>query len=643
MADSVIENPIINSPFAEPDRHFRFNDGGITNEIVSSRRGSIYFVPIAKSKRKGKQLSFETEWTGDRIEENKIVNRIRERVGQWRKGGYVSVTPTTRRLLEYWNDPARDRKLFFCQIEALETIIYIAEVAKKYGDAWIENELREANDGSNPGLNRLASKMATGSGKTVVMAMLIAWHCLNKLENAQDNRFSDSFLLIAPGITIRDRLRVLIPNDPSNYYRERDIVPPEDMESLGKAKILITNFHSFKLRELFDAKKLNKQILGAGQETSAFTETPDQMVRRVCREFGNKKNIVILNDEAHHCYRRRPESQAVENDLKGDDKREALKRDEEARIWISGIEAIRNKIGVRAIYDLSATPFFLRGSGWPEGTLFPWVVSDFSLIDAIEAGLVKIPRVPVEDNSVTGDEPTYRQLWERIKDGLPKKGRATEKTTEEPSLPVALEGAIQSLYRNYAKEYQKWENNPELRARGRTPPVFIVVCNNTSVSKMVYDYISGWEKTLPDDTQVSIPGKLPIFSNVDRGKFIARPNTILVDSTQLERGESMSDDFKKIAAQEIDSFKKEYQARFPGRDADNITDEDILREVMNTVGKAGKLGEHVKCVVSVSMLTEGWGRQYRHAYSWRSGLWDAATLRTGGRAWLASHELCAQS
>ncbi|MGB9152698.1 MAG: DEAD/DEAH box helicase family protein [Alphaproteobacteria bacterium] len=607
MADSIIENPILNSPFREPDRHFRFDDGGITNEIVSSRRSSIYFIPIAKSKRKGKTVSFDTEWTGDRIEENKTVGRIRDRVGMWRKGGYVSITPTTRRLLEYWNNPERDRKLFFCQIEALETIIYIAEVAKKYGDAWIENELREANDGSNPGLNRLASKMATGSGKTVVMAMLIAWHCLNKLENPQDNRFSDTFLLIAPGITIRDRLRVLLPNDPSNYYRERDIVPPEDMESLGKGKILITNFHSFKLRELIDAPKLNKKILGVGQEKSAFTETPDQMVRRVCRELGNKKNIIILNDEAHHCYRRRPEIQAVEEELTGEDKREAQKRDEEARIWISGIEAIRNKIGVRAIYDLSATPFFLRGSGWPEGTLFPWVVSDFSLIDAIEAGLVKIPRVPVDDNSVTGNEPTYRELWQRIKDaGLPKKGRSTEKATEEPSLPVALEGAIQSLYRNYEKEYRKWEGNPELRARGRTPPVFIVVCNNTNVSKLVYDYISGWEKTLADGSTVNVPGKLSIFSNVDRDKFLARPNTILVDSMQLESGEGMSTDFKKIASHEIENFKNEYRERFPGRDADNITDEDILREVMNTVGKAGKLGEQVKCVVSVSMLTEGW-------------------------------------
>lgn len=606
MSNAVIENPILNSPFREPDRHFRFDDQGITNEIVQGRRQSIYFMPIAKSKRKGKQLSFETEWTQDRVEENKTVNRIRERIGQWRKGGYVGVTPVTRRLLDYWNNPERERKLFFCQIEALETIIYITEVAKKY-DPWIENELRDANDGSNPGLNRIASKMATGSGKTVVMAMLIAWHGLNKLENPQDSRFSDTFLLIAPGITIRDRLRVLLPNDPANYYQDRDIIPPEDREKLGKVKIVITNFHAFKLRDFGDAARLTKQVLAAGKSSDAFKETPDQMVRRVCRELGNKKNIVVLNDEAHHCYRRRPETEAVEEDLSGEEKREATERDEEARIWISGIEAIRDKIGVRAIYDLSATPFFLRGSGWPEGTLFPWVVSDFSLIDAIEAGLVKVPRVPVEDNSVTGDAPTYRELWVRIKDNLPKKGRGTEKAPEEPNPPAELEGAIQSLYRNYEKSYRTWEANPELRARGRTPPVFIVVCNNTNVSKMVFDYIAGWEKTPPDETTVNVPGKLEIFSNVDAsGRWLGRPNTILVDSQQLESGEGMSADFKKFAAHEIEDFKREYVQRFPGRDPDNITDEEILREVMNTVGKTGKLGEDVKCVVSVSMLTEGW-------------------------------------
>jgi type III restriction enzyme len=288
MSQVIIENPIINSPFDEPSRHFRFSDEGITNEKVHGRRTSSYFIPIAKPKKKGKQLQFDTEWTQDRIEENKLVNDIRRRVAAWRKGGYVGVTPTTTRLLAYWTDAHREKKLFFCQNEALETAIYIAEVAKKYGDAWIENALREANDTSNPGLPRTAFKMATGSGKTVVMAMLIAWHTLNKHANPQDARFSDTFLIVTPGITIRDRLRVLLPNDPGNYYRQRDIVPSQSMEQLGQAKILITNFHAFQLREKVAAGKITKAILADGQ-TNPFTETPDQMVRRVCRELSTKK------------------------------------------------------------------------------------------------------------------------------------------------------------------------------------------------------------------------------------------------------------------------------------------------------------------------------------------------------------------
>ncbi len=202
MPQVVIENPVINSPFGEPARHFRFTDEGITNEIVKARRVSQYFVPIARPRKKGgKQLQFDTEWTQDRIEENELVNRIRSRVRLWREGGYVGVTPTTARLLAYWIAPDREKKLFFCQIEALETAVYITEVARKY-DAWIENALREANDTSNPGLPRTALKMATGSGKTVVMVMLIAWQTLNKLANPQDARFSNTFLIVTPGITM---------------------------------------------------------------------------------------------------------------------------------------------------------------------------------------------------------------------------------------------------------------------------------------------------------------------------------------------------------------------------------------------------------------------------------------------------------
>jgi len=610
MPQVVIENPILNSSFKEPARHFKFSDDGITDEVVESRRISTYFVPIAKPRKKagGKQLALDTEWTQDRVEENKDINRIRERVSIWRKGNYAGITNTTRQLLEYWTNPDRERKLFFCQIEAMETAIYLAEVANKYGDNWIENSIRDFNEANNPGLYRIAFKMATGSGKTVVMAMLIAWQVLNKIANPQDARFTDAFLIVTPGITIRDRLRVLYPNDPQNYYQQRDVVSLSQMADLGRARIIITNFHTFNQRELEKAGRLTKAILANGQ-TSSFTETPDQMVRRVCRELGSKKNIIIINDEAHHCYRHKVEAEELK--LTGDDRRESEKREEEARVWISGLEAVKKKIGIKVIYDLSATPFFLRGSGYSEGTLFPWVVSDFSLIDAIECGIVKVPRVPVSDDSMQGEMPTYRDIWLRIRDHLPKKGRGTkdESATGDPNLPKELEGALISLYGNYEKYYRQWEQNTEARERGATPPVFIVVCNNTNVSKLVYDWISGYQKNLSDGNEIVVPGNLSIFSNVDTyGQWLSIPNTILIDSAQLESGEAMSKEFKKMADVAIAEFKDYYRQSL-GHDPEKLTDEDLLREVMNTVGKTGKLGENVRCVVSVSMLTEGWDAQ----------------------------------
>jgi len=413
---------------------------------------------------------------------------------------------------------------------------------------------------------------------------------------------------VAPGITIKDRLRVLLPSDPESYYRQRDIVPADRADDLTRAKIVITNFHAFQLREKIKAPKLTKAL--AGQRPGVFTEAPEEMVRRVLRPLGSKRNIVVLNDEAHHCYRRRvgDDVEQAPEALTGEDKADAKQRDEEARVWVSGLEAVAAKVGVKAVYDLSATPFYLRGSGWSEGTLFQWVVSDFSLIDAIEAGLVKIPRVPVDDNAAQPDDQlTYRDLWLRIRDDLPKKGRKTDAQGGEPRLPGPLQGAIESLYANYTKAFARWEAaDGGGGGGGGTPPVFIVVCNNTNVSKLVFDHIAGWTKPQPDGSTVVVPGALPLFSNEQAGGWSARPKTVLVDSTQLESGEAMSAEFKAIAAREIEDFKAELRQRFPGRDTDDLTDEALLREVMNTVGKPGKLGEQVRCVVSVSMLTEGW-------------------------------------
>jgi type III restriction enzyme len=603
LADAVIDNPILNSPFREPLRHWRFGDAGITNEVVGARRPSSYFMPIPASKVRGRQLELETQWTRDRIEENVRINRIRERVTAWRSLGWPGITPTTRRLLEYWSDQQRERPLFFCQVEALETAIYLTECATKQGDAWIGNELQQLGDEQNPGLYRTAFKMATGSGKTVVMAMLIVWHTLNKQANPRNARFTDAFLVVTPGITIRDRLRVLLPESPDNYYRARDIVTAADFERLGQARIVITNFHSLQLREAQVASKTTKELLTRGRE-SPFVETPDQMVRRVCRSLGSKRQILVLNDEAHHCYLHR--SAPEEEVLKGEDRREAERRDREARVWVTGLQAVARKLGVKVVYDLSATPFYLRGSGWPEGTLFGWVVSDFSLIDAIESGIVKIPRVPVADDAVDKAGPMFRNLWARIRTELPKKSVKDAALAGPPRLPDELQAALHALYGNYEKAYRTWERREKKEPRGTTPPVFIVVCSNTAVSKLVFDYIAGWERELDEGRRAVQAGALPLLSNEERGGWLDRPRTVLIDSAQLESGEAMSSEFKAIAAREIDEFKAELQARFPGRDVEELTDEDLLREVMNTVGKPGRLGEQVRCVVSVSMLTEGW-------------------------------------
>jgi type III restriction enzyme len=596
----VIDNPILNSPFHEPTRHFRFDEDGVTNQIDDGRRRSIYFVPIPKPKsRGGAQLSLPGGIVSEQVTDNDFINQVREHVGAWQTARYPGITSVTRELLDYWTDPAREKPLFFCQIEALETAIFLGEVAGR-SLPWIENRLREENQAKNPGLYRIAFKMATGSGKTVVMAMLIAWQALNKLANAQDRRFSDTFLVVTPGITIRDRLQVLRPNLPGNYYAERDLLTPDQLQTLQAARIEIANFHGFLRRDTFQAASLTKKVLaGPDGDTDRFKETPDQMVRRVCRTLGTKRNIVVLNDEAHHCYQSAPQSE--EEALTADERADAKRDEEAARVWLNGLRAVAGKIGIRAIYDLSATPFFLRGSGYREGTLFPWVVSDFSLIDAIEAGIVKIPRVPVSDDAVAGTSPTYRDLWVRIRDELPKKGRATDEVRGEPKLPKELEGGLHSLYGNYQKSYDAWH-----AAGAGTPPVFIVVCQNTNISKLVFDWIAGWDKTLPDGSTAPVEGSLPIFSNVEDGVWTDRPNTLLIDSAQLESGEAMDPAFKKIAAAEIDEFKREYMARFPGRSVDEITDEDLLREVMNTIGKKDRLGEQVRCVVSVSMLTEGW-------------------------------------
>ena len=287
-----IENPIINSPFDEPQRHFKFDERGITEDIVNGRRKSEYFIPVPKPKKQSKDVQTELELHVPELREaNAFINRVREEVSLWRKNGYLGVTDTTRRLLEYWNDATREPRLFFCQREAVETAIYIHEVENPRRSSSIQRSLMKANEEANPGLFRIAFKMATGSGKTVVMAMLIVYHTLNKIASPRSERFSDTFLVVTPGLTIRDRLQVLRPEVPGNYYDEMSLLPPDDKKALSHAKIVITNYHAFQHRKNSDVSGLGRKILGEG--VAQLDETDDEMVSRVCRAFGRKRNIIV--------------------------------------------------------------------------------------------------------------------------------------------------------------------------------------------------------------------------------------------------------------------------------------------------------------------------------------------------------------
>lgn len=599
-----MKSPILNSPYFEPTRHFSADERGLTEEIVDFRRPSSFYIPVPRARTKQYQLDLhlaEGAFGAELQKENEFINKVRTKIKEWREQGYSGITKTSRDLLSFWRDDTRENKLFFCQIEALETLMYINEVADKAGENWIINELQKANKDANPGLYRLAFKMATGSGKTVVMAMIIAYHTLNKIHYPQDTRFTDAFVIIAPGITIRDRLNVLLPNDPKNYYRERNIVSYQDFDLLQQATVFITNFHQLELRQnpRFQVGAVMKATGLLKEE--AINETPNAMVNRAFKSVLGKPRVLVINDEAHHCYREKPS----EEKLSGEDRKEADENNKAARVWISGIEALSNKINVNAVIDLSATPYFLQGSGYQEGMMFPWTVYDFSLLDALECGIVKIPRLPIESDVISKDDvPEFRNLWLHVRDDLPKKGKKTgDYDLSVLVLPTTLNLALDSLYGNYEKYYREYEKqkkeNPAVM-----PPVMIVVCNNTTVSELIYRWIAGYEReTVGGQIRIE-KGNLEIFRNEDGVQFYDRPNTLLIDSAQLESGEKINDEFKKIFTKEIVDFHKDYRKRFPGRD--EPTDEQLLREVMNTVGKPGKLGEKIKCVVSVSMLTEGW-------------------------------------
>ena len=620
MSDQFFKQPILNSPYEYPGRHWELDEAGQpTQNIVNRRRPAEFITPIPKPKQqKGSTtqqselgLGEATEVSTDKqkYEHTEIINAVRRQVDEWRKipdPHQWQVTSVTASLLQYWrHHEFSDIRPFFCQIEAVETAIWLTEVATKkqrqHGRRFLEH-LENVNNNANPGLSRLALKLATGAGKTTVMAMLIAWQTINAVRHPQSRRFTNGFLVVTPGITIKDRLRVLQPNDPDSYFKSRELVPNDMLPDLEKARIVITNFHAFKLRDRVQLSKGGRSLLQGRGQAIDTEETEGQMMQRVIPELMGMKNVVVFNDEAHHCYRENP-GELEEEKLKGDDKKEAEQNTEAARLWITGLETVGNRLNVNRIFDLSATPFFLRGSGYAEGTLFPWTMNEFSLMDAIESGIVKLPRVPVSDNIPGGEMPKFRNLWEHIGKKMPKKGLDKAKGLDPLSLPVELQTALEALYGHYEKTFELME-----QAGIEVPPCFIIVCNNTSTSKLVYDYISGFYRENESGQQSFTPGRLRLFRNYDEdGNRYGRPRTLLIDSQQLESGDALDRNFSKVAADEIDRFRREIIERTGDRKrAKDISPQDLLREVMNTVGKQGRLGDSIRCVVSVSMLTEGW-------------------------------------
>lgn len=619
MNQPFFERPILNSPYGYPARHWELDpQGQPTQQIIERRRRAEFITPIPKpKKRKGQAVQATLLLDNDaglstQAQEYEktasMINAVRQEVDQWRGIQNTNdwrVTPETARLLQHWrHHKFSGIRPFFCQVEAVETAIWLTEVVPQLGKSGARflEHLANANNDANPELLRLALKLATGAGKTTVMAMLIAWQTINAARRPGSRKFTRGFLIVAPGITIKDRLRVLQPNDPDSYYLSRELVPGDLIGDLERAKIVITNYHAFKLRERLPLSKGGRLLLqGRGGEALDTLESEGQMIQRVMPDLMGLKNILVINDEAHHCYREKPN--AEDDELKGEEKKEAEQNNEAARLWISGLESVHRKLGLARVFDLSATPFFLRGSGYAEGTLFPWTLSDFSLMDAIECGIVKLPRVPVADNIPGAEVPVFRELWKHISKDMPKKGRGKAEGLDPLKLPTRLQTALEALYGHYQKTYDLWE-----QAGIKVPPCFIVVCNNTSTSKLVYDYISGFQRQNDNGATTLENGRLPLFRNFDEcGNPLGRPRTLLIDSEQLESGDALDDHFRGMAADEIERFRREIVERTGDpRQAENISDQDLLREVMNTVGKAGRLGDSIRCVVSVSMLTEGW-------------------------------------
>ncbi len=553
MKKTTIDRLIINSPYEEPKQHWHYERETRLFDLVEGRRPAGYVIASESSK------AFDDPGIFIPIA---LVNQIRPRVKKWREAGYTGVTSVTKRLLSYWSDPEEfeNRRFFFCQFEAIETLIWLAEApaAERVG-------IDIPSDGGQ--FERQCAKMATGSGKTIVMAMAIAWHILNKVANPQDPRFSKNVLVIAPGLTVKNRLAVLEPAAEGNYYEEFSIVPPALFDKLRQGKVLIRNWHVLAWESEEQLKKRRSVDKRGLKSDEAYT-------REVLGEMARASNILVINDEAHHAWRVNWEAEGKylrQRDLKDSA--------EEATVWIGGLDRLHRSRNILKCYDFSATPFTPSGKKSSEEALFGWIVSDFGLNDAIESGLVKTPRVVIRDDMVP-DAKTYKSRLYHIYNDPEVKDDLTRAAKPEEPLPDLVLNAYYLLGYDWRETLKKWQeyNHP-------TPPVMITVCNRTETAARV--------KHAFDSKRIHIDE-------------LCDPDRILhIDSKVLSEAEASEEPIAEVDPALTDEDPEEDD----GPAAPKLTKKqqaEQLRTIVDTVGKPGKPGAEIKKVISVGMLSEGW-------------------------------------
>jgi type III restriction enzyme len=653
MSEFEVSQPIICSPFEEPDKHWRLEDGAAPTAPEPGRRAAHYFyrAPGALGSREESDRGIaEGAPTGTLIE-LKLVNNVRTRVKAWRTAGWPGVTATTLELLRYWRRDGRSFRPFFAQLEAVETLIFLHEARRDFLQG-IDVPLDEPSDQQKNDLGykafrRYACKMATGSGKTTVMGMLAAWTILNKVHNRADRRFSDVVLVVCPNVTIRSRLAELDPKrGAASLYPKADLVPSHLLADLSQGDVLVTNWHVFE-PHVSEAGGVTGRVVKAGRRevvpeyinigtktTTArgrryltreeydrqvssglidvkdeeldrdgslkramvlrdrYVESDTALVTRILgRDVGGKQNILVFNDEAHHAYRIRkvdPDDEAVEID--DEDEMEAFYK--EATVWVDGLDRIHKLKGINFCVDLSATPYYLGGVGQEANRPFPWVVSDFSLTDAIESGLVKIPQLAVRDT--TGAEiPGYFNIWRWILPQLSGSERGGKKGSPKPeailkwaNTPVSMLGG---LWEQLLAQWAGSKDDPR-------PPVFILVCKNTAIAKVVFEWLAEGKPPMGIP-----PSTIAGFRNLE-----GRINTIRVDSkvvSETDSGRAKSDDVMWMRFTLDTVGRRVWPLDQQSRPVSPEGFEDLAGKRGSSLDPPGR---DVRCIVSVGMLTEGW-------------------------------------